>query len=117
MAAFAQVEALAGKLHVHRRGVAPHDEAVEAAQLEGEVGEALLGAEDLAVLAALHELDDEDLLAVAEGPQGLPEGGRGLALAVAREDHDEAAIVFGEGFFDGILGHGVLREKGLGYRV
>jgi len=84
-----QVESLAGEFHVHRRGVAPHDKAVETAQFEGEVGEALLGAEDFAVLAALHELDDEHLLAVTEGPQGLPEGRRRLALAVTREDHDK----------------------------
>ena len=71
-----QVEPLPGKLHVDGRGVAPHDEAVEAAEAHREVGKALLGAEDLAVLAALHELDDENFLAVAEGPQGLSEGRR-----------------------------------------
>ena len=94
-----QIETLPCEFDVQRRGIVPHDEAVEAGEVNGEVREVVLGGEEFAVFAPLHELDDADPEALADGAQGLAEGGRRLALAVSRVDLDKPLPVFFEARF------------------
>ena len=92
-----------GKFPVDGRRVIPHDETVQTAGADGEVGETTLGGQDFAILFALHELDHKNLTPMTQGAEGLTDGGRRLSLAVAGNDHDDSPVELRQGSFYNIV--------------